>query len=190
MKGLDSLVRHILKWECGATASQICQFPELVDLFDAVKTTKCCSRDSGGRHADIGRMAVNWKIPGQDDGGRRNPELADFFSMTYGQWYGIIKHGYWDRAQADGINNQSVANMIVDFMITSSGAPYVVQRTVGTRADGIIGPRTVSAINAQPSDVLFSRLASARLRYYRHQPLWGCCGKEWMLRVRDIRFVR
>lgn len=189
MANLNYLISHVLKWECGATQSQIWQFPNPGDLFDAVKITKNNVHDLGG-WTNSGITLDTWKRLGYDNDGDGHRDLADLRAMTYEQWYSIIKRGYWDRAQADSMLNQSVANMIVDFMITSGGAPRVVQRTVGVRADGIIGPRTIAAINAQPADILFSRLASARLHYYRCLPAWSQFGNGWTRRVRDIKFDR
>lgn len=189
MANLNYLISHVLKWECGATQSQIWQFPNPGDLFDAVKITKNNVHDLGG-WTNSGITLDTWKRLGYDNDGDGHRDLADLRAMTYEQWYSIIKQGYWDRAQADSMLNQSVANMIVDFMITSGGAPRVVQRTVGVRADGIIGPRTIAAINAQPADILFSRLASARLHYYRRLPAWSQFGNGWTRRVRDIKFDR
>lgn len=189
MANLNYLISHVLKWECGATQSQIWQFPNPGDLFDAVKITKNNVHDLGG-WTNSGITLDTWKRLGYDNDGDGHRDLADLRAMTYEQWYSIIKRGYWDRAQADSMLNQSVANMIVDFMITSGGAPRVVQRTVGVRADGIIGPRTIAAINAQPADILFSRLASARLHYYRRLPAWSQFGNGWTRRVRDIKFDR
>ena len=189
MANLNYLISHVLKWECGATQSQIWQFPNPGDLFDAVKITKNNVHDLGG-WTNSGITLDTWKRLGYDNDGDGHRDLADLRAMTYEQWYSIIKRGYWDRAQADSMLNQSVANMIVDFMITSGGAPRVVQRTVGVRADGIIGPRTIAAINAQPADILFSRLTSARLHYYRRLPTWCRFGNGWTRRVRDIKFDR
>ena len=189
MANLNYLISHVLKWECGATQSQIWQFPNPGDLFDAVKITKNNVHDLGG-WTNSGITLDTWKRLGYDNDGDGHRDLADLRAMTYEQWYSIIKRGYWDRAQADSMLNQSVANMIGDFMITSGGAPRVVQRTVGVRADGIIGPRTIAAINAQPADILFSRLASARLHYYRRLPAWSQFGNGWTRRVRDIKFDR
>ena len=188
MAHIEALVRHILKWECGASAAQLAKYADNEQLFNAVRKTTRNPNDPGG-WTNSGITLATWIARGYDNDGDGDRDLADLRAMTYPQWITIMRDGYWRRALADRINSQSVANMIVDFMFTSGGAAKCVQRVVGVAADGVFGPKTIDAINARPAEDLFYRLRNARLNYYRSLSAWKHFGKGWTNRVMDLKFV-
>lgn len=188
MARIDGIVFHLLKWECGATPAQLRKYTHPEALFDAIGRTVCDPRDPGG-HTHSGITLATWKTYGYDNDGDGDFDLADLRVMTYAQWLGIVRRGYWDRACADAIRSQGVANMVVDFMFTSGGAARVVQRVVGTAADGVFGPKTVAALNARPAEGLFRDIRAARLQYYRRLPAWKHFGRGWTARVMDLQFA-
>lgn len=96
-----------------------------------------------------------------------NKTVIDLRAMTYQQWYHIFKTGYWDKAGGDKIQNQSVAELIVDFCVNSGvGMLKRIQSLVGTQPDGVIGPKSLAAINACQQDLLFNAvMAERRCRY-------------------------
>lgn len=122
--------------------------------------------------------------------------VADLKAITDTQWEYIFKSQYWDRCKADGIKNQSVANMLVDFAYNSGvgNAARKIQKVVGTRVDGIIGPQTITAINnfKQGQWVLFDQLKVARISFLngivKNDPRQSVNLKGWMNRVRDIQY--
>lgn len=92
---------------------------------------------------------------------------ADLRAMTDAQWRTIMKGGFWDRCWADQIRNQSVAELIVDWCVNSGvGMIKRIQAIVGTKQDGIMGPKTLAAINAARSQVLHFKVKAARAAYY------------------------
>jgi lysozyme family protein len=75
---------------------------------------------------------------------------------------------FWDKMQADRIENQSIANLCVN-TIWGSGAGYIktIQKVVGVNPDGIVGPITLKAINENPHpDYLFKRLWERRKKFF------------------------
>lgn len=82
----------------------------------------------------------------------------------------IYRTLYWDKIGGDRINNQSVANLFFDFAVNAGVKRVVkiVQHIVGTKEDGIIGPKTLYAINSKPAFDLFHELKDVRLNYYYH----------------------
>jgi lysozyme family protein len=79
----------------------------------------------------------------------------------------VFKRYYWDRMQADGIRSQSIANLLVDW-VWLSGAWGIknAQKELGVTADGIVGMKTLAAINGfQTEQLLFNRLWRARQAY-------------------------
>lgn len=93
--------------------------------------------------------------------------IEDLKRLTYEQWYHIIKGGFWDKCRADEIKNQSVAEIFVDWTINSGwGKIKDVQKIVGVAEDGIVGPRTLTAINSCNQRVLHYRIKKARALWY------------------------
>jgi len=92
---------------------------------------------------------------------------ADLRAMTEAQWRTIMKGGFWDKCWADQIRSQAVAELIVDWCVNSgTGMLKNVQSIVGTKQDGIIGPKTLAAINAARAQLLHFKVKAARAAYY------------------------
>ena len=94
--------------------------------------------------------------------------VNDLKKMTEAQWRYIFKRGYWDKAGADSIKNQSVAELIVDFCVNSGvGMLKKIQSLLGVTADGVIGPKSLVAINGADQQLLFNAImAERRSKYY------------------------
>jgi len=97
-----------------------------------------------------------------------NATVNDLRNMTDAQWRLIAKGCFWDKCKADKINNQSVAELIVDWCFNSGvGMIKKVQGIVGTKADGVVGPLTLNAINNNPNQKrLHYLIKSARAAYF------------------------
>lgn len=92
-----------------------------------------------------------------------NKTFEQFKKMPYEDWYFIMKNGFWDKCHADEIKNQSVAEIFVDWTINSGwGKIKDVQHIVGTKEDGIVGPKTVTAINSCNQRALHYLIKRAR----------------------------
>lgn len=87
-------------------------------------------------------------------------------AMTTAQWDEIFKTMYWDVCRADEIQDQSVANALVDWTYHSGRTAIVrVQRLLDVTADGIVGPRTLAALNLRAGEDLFQRIQATRRRF-------------------------
>lgn len=124
-----------------------------------------------------------------------NPDATedDLKRMTEAQWRSISKGRFWDACNADMIKDQSVAEAIVDWCFNSGlGMIRKVQGIVGTKADGIVGPLTINAINNWKPRKLHFAIKSARLEYLasitqnRSQNLDFYDG--WIARVAALRY--
>ncbi|MBQ5796313.1 MAG: peptidoglycan domain protein [Kiritimatiellae bacterium] len=87
--------------------------------------------------------------------------VADLRRMTDAQWRRIMKDGFWDKCWGDQIKNQSVAEIFVDWVVNSGPAMIKkVQGLVGTTADGVLGPKTLLAINdCNPQKLHFASIS-------------------------------
>lgn len=100
----------------------------------------------------------------------RNKTVEDLKNMTETQWRAVMKGEFWDRCKADQIKNQSVAEIFVDWCINSGiGKIKFVQHFVGVDQDGIVGPKTIAAINAADQRALHRRIKMTRARRFLDQ---------------------
>ena len=125
--------------------------------------------------------------------GIRTTTVADLKAMPYSEWRDILKGMFWDRWKADGIADQSVANMLVDFVWHSgTNGIKIPQRTLKVTADGIVGPATLAAVNAADPKVLFAQLKAARLGFLdgivRRNPTQAKFLNGWRNRVNAITY--
>lgn len=114
-------------------------------------------------------------------------------ALSYAVWLDILKTLYWDKWKADEITNQSIANMLVDW-VWASGITGVKrpQRILGVTVDGIVGPKTLAAVNSSDSAKLFAELRKDRLRHFQEivnrTPSQKKFLNGWNRRVNGITF--
>lgn len=97
--------------------------------------------------------------------GYPRPTVDRLRRLTDAEWLDILKSLYWDRWQADRIESQCVANILVDW-VWGSGAYGITipQRLLGVRCDGVVGDVTLGALNSRGS-AFFERLYAARVQF-------------------------
>lgn len=95
-----------------------------------------------------------------------NKTKSDLRKITNAQWEHIFKVGYWDRMKADDIRNQSLAELCVQ-TVWGSGPDWIrnIQRAIDVKDDGIVGPKTLAALNENPSRN-FHRIWEARRVFF------------------------
>jgi lysozyme family protein len=119
--------------------------------------------------------------------------IKDLRNISYGTWQGIMKDLYWDKCLADKIENQSVAELAVDWCVNSGLVGLrKVQEIAGTKPDGIAGPKTIAAINNANQEELFDRIMSARKQFYinivKRNPSQKIFMNGWMNRLSVFKF--
>jgi lysozyme family protein len=120
--------------------------------------------------------------------------IKDLQNMSYGTWQNIMKDLYWDKCKADEIMNQSLAELIVDWCV-NSGLVGIrkMQEVVGVKPDGIVGPKTLSAINGADAEQLFDRIWKARQQFYinivKKNPRQQVFMNGWMNRLLSFTFA-
>lgn len=107
----------------------------------------------------------------------------------------ILKPHFWDPWQADNpAFDQSLANILVDWGWASGVRTAVrqLQKLLGLKKDGIVGPKTLAAITAADPADLFSRIASARAAYIeslcKANPSQICFRNGWLRRLGSIHY--
>ena len=93
----------------------------------------------------------------------RKKTAKDLKRMNRVQWGVIFKKFYWDKWEADEIKDQNVANILVDWLWCSgSYGIKIPQRVLGVSADGIVGSKTIAAINERDGRELFDTIKQER----------------------------
>lgn len=98
----------------------------------------------------------------------------------------IYKFQYWDRVQGDLLPS-GVDYAVFDFAVNSGvgRASKYLQAVVGTAQDGVIGARTLAAIDS-PTRVI-NALCDRRMSFLHNLRTFMTFGKGWTRRVVDVR---
>ncbi len=96
-----------------------------------------------------------------------NKTVGDLRNISDSEWLYVLKHGFWDQWKADLINNQSIANILVDFAWASGAKTSIkkIQRILYLTPDGVVGPKTLAALNGPNKQEIFEKIKAERLRY-------------------------
>lgn len=93
----------------------------------------------------------------------KNKTANDLKYITQAQWNVVFKSYFWDKWKADQITDQSVANILVDWLWCSgSYGIKIPQKVLGVSVDGIVGSKTIAAINARDGKELFDTIKQER----------------------------
>lgn len=145
MANCDKLLPFILKWEGGFVNDPA---------------------DSGGA-TNMGVTIATWRQCGYDKDGDGDIDVQDLKKITRQDVRDrVFIPQYWNRWKADQIHSQKVANILVDW-VWGSGAHgiKIPQQILGVKVDGIVGQKTISAVNFADPDELFDVLFKARVNF-------------------------
>lgn len=114
-------------------------------------------------------------------------------NITERQWEHIFKTCYWDKWRADEIKDQNVANILVDW-VWASGAYgiKIPQKLLGVTIDGIVGAKTIAAVNARDGKTLFNAIKEERIafidRICQTRPQNKKFKKGWLNRINSLKY--
>jgi len=99
----------------------------------------------------------------------------------------IYKGRYWDAVRADELP-EAIRYAMFDAAVNSGPRQAIrwLQRAVGVKDDGIIGPKTLAAVHAADPERLLRRFLSQRLRFMTDLPTWPTFGRGWARRIADL----
>jgi lysozyme family protein len=144
MADVSKLLPKILQWEGGYVNDPL---------------------DKGGA-TNMGITLKTWQAVGYDLDGDGVITAEDIKLLKPEHVQVVLKKNYWDFWKADTINNQSVAEILVDWL-WASGPKTIrnVQMILDTVADGCVGTKTIAAINNWNQEKLHSRIKEARVEF-------------------------
>ena len=91
---------------------------------------------------------------------------TEFTKMSSVHWILIVRRHYWDVWKADNLVSQDLAEQVVDFYFHSGiSATKKIQKLLNVVPDGIVGPKTLRALQYANSPLLCSQIKRARLDY-------------------------
>lgn len=125
--------------------------------------------------------------------GLKAPTVQDLKNISNEDWHEVFKGLYWDRWKADEIKNQAVANILVDW-VWASGSHGIKrpQRLLGVTADGVVGSKTIAALNAKDPAELFRMIKADRIKFIdeicKKRPANNRFKKGWLNRINAIKY--
>lgn len=99
----------------------------------------------------------------------------------------IYRIYYWNKVRA-GDMPPAVRLAVFDCAVNQGviRAVAFVQKSLGVRNDGIIGPQTLAAFTDVPPEVFLANFLTRRFEAYAGNPQWPIYGRGWMKRLMEI----
>lgn len=170
MANIDKLAPFILRWEGGFVNDPV---------------------DKGGA-TNMGVTIGTWRSVGYDKDGDGDIDVDDLHLLDKEDVIErVLRPHYWNRWRADEILNQSVANILVDW-VWASGTHGIKrpQRILGVTPDGIVGPKTLAAVNSMDPMELHFRIKNDRIKFIdeicQRDPSQERFRKGWMNRINAL----
>lgn len=172
MANIEKLIPLILKWEGGYVNDP----------------------DDRGGPTNMGITLATWKSRGYDKNGDGIIDENDVKQISREDARLILEKYYWNRWQADKIESQAIANLLVGW-VWGSGLYGITfpQGILKVKQDGIVGPKTLNAVNNFPDqEELFYRLWHGKRAYLNliciDRPQNKKFLKGWLNRLNDCKW--
>lgn len=135
-----------------------------------------------------------------DPGGRtkygidqRSHPNVDIRALTREEAKAIYRRDYWDAVKADELP-PGLRIVVVDIAVNNGRSRAIkwLQQAAGTDADGIIGPKTLAAVQRGNKHLLTNTLIERRANFYRDIATGKMAKylRGWLNRNRDLeRFI-
>lgn len=128
----------------------------------------CNRKNDKGGPTNKGVTIATWRKVGYDKDGDGDIDVDDLMLITDQEAVNaVLRPHYWNRWKADQIKSQSLANILVDW-VWGSGKWGIVypQRMLGVKADGIVGVKTLAALNEREPHEFFNELKERRQQHF------------------------
>lgn len=117
-----------------------------------------------------------------------NGTKQDLRKLTTAQAVVVYKRQYWDAVMGDDLPS-GVDYAVADFAVNSgpSRAAKYLQRVVGAKQDGRIGPETLSRVMVMDRAKVINQLCDDRLAFMKRLKIWPTFKNGWSRRVSEVR---
>ncbi len=108
----------------------------------------------------------------------------DIRNLTLDDARAIYRKAYWGPAGCDAVP-AGVKFDVFDMAVNSGvkTAIRLVQRVVGEHEDGVLGPKTLMALQSMPVARFVARFNGARLQFMTNLKAWESSGRGWARRI-------
>lgn len=149
-------------------------------------------KDRGGA-TNMGVTIATWRAQGYDKNGDGVIDVKDLKLLSVQDVMKIMRNNYWNRWKADSIQDQNLANFLLDWVWSSGKNGIVIpQQMLCVTADGIVGPKTIKALNSVPPKTFFEKLRKRRLQFIdniiKHKPSQKRFEAGWYRRINAINY--
>jgi len=110
----------------------------------------------------------------------------DIRGMTLARAKEIYRRDFWGPAGCDAVP-EPVKFDLFDAAVNSGVRQAIkfLQGAVGAKADGLLGAKTLQAVNSMAPDRVLMRLGATRLIFMTNLATWKDFGKGWARRVAE-----
>lgn len=115
---------------------------------------------------------------------KRQYPMEDIAGMTLDRAKAIYLRDYWGPAGCDAVPEE-IRYDLFDMAVNSGrrAAVRTLQKAVGADQDGILGPRTLLAVQTANPERLVRRFNGARLMALTELATWPTYGRGWTRRI-------
>lgn len=138
---------------------------------------------------------LDGKVDGQVDINGDGIGDVDIKNLTESQAKEVYRRRFWDKMQGDKIESQHIANILFDGYVNCGvNGIKLMQRLLNLKDDGVVGPKTLAAINGADEVTLYENYKDARIDYYldlaERKPALKVFLKGWLNRINSFPDLR